>query len=279
MWITPSAKWKIWSNYNMDWQTASWSVAKTLSLPVISRPMIPISIPTISVIPVSAMRHDGGQCDGTVLDRSPRSGEIIQASVYMYHDVLKLLHNWKFVQTAQVMIRKPGLPFSTKKRWEWFALCRSHEIGHTLGLMHNMRASYSIPVDLPNSPAFTAKYGTTTSIMDYARNNCVAQPEDKNVRLIPPLLGVYDIFMIKLGYAPIYDAETPADEYATLLAWNKWIQEKRATRCIPMVFSNREPLDPASQSESLGDDAVKASRYGIKNLRYIMDHLVEMECN
>ena len=203
----------------------------------------------------------------------PRSGEIIQASVYMYHDVLKLLHNWKFVQTAQVDPKARAAVFDEETMGASLRYVASHEIGHTLGLMHNMRASYSIPVDSLRSPAFTAKYGTTTSIMDYARNNYVAQPEDKNVRLIPPLLGVYDIFMIKLGYAPIYDAETPADEYATL---NKWIQEKAGD---PMYTYGEQQilgtLDPASQSESLGDDAVKASRYGIKNLRYIMDHLVE----
>lgn len=203
----------------------------------------------------------------------PRSGEIIQGSVYMYHDVLKLLHNWKFVQTAQVDPKARTTVFDEETMGASLRYVASHEIGHTLGLMHNMRASYSIPVDSLRSPAFTAKYGTTTSIMDYARNNYVAQPEDKNVRLIPPLLGVYDIFMIKLGYAPIYDAKTPEEEYATL---NKWILEKAGD---PMYTYGEQQilgtLDPASQSESLGDDAVKASRYGIKNLRYIMKHLVE----
>ncbi len=203
----------------------------------------------------------------------PRSGEIIQASVYMYHDVLKLLHNWKFVQTAQVDPKARAAVFDEETMGASLRYVASHEIGHTLGLMHNMRASYSIPVDSLRSPSFTAKYGTTTSIMDYARNNYVAQPEDKDVRLIPPLLGVYDIFMIKLGYAPIYDAVTPEDEYETL---NKWILEKADD---PMYTYGEQQmlgvLDPASQSEALGDDAVKASRYGIKNLRYIMEHLVE----
>ena len=203
----------------------------------------------------------------------PSTGEIINASVLIYNDVIRLINGWRFVQTAQVdpRVRAKKMPDDVVK--ESLAYVIAHEVGHTLGLMHNMRASYSIPVDSLRSPAFTAKYGTTTSIMDYARNNYVAQPEDKNVRLIPPLLGVYDIFMIKLGYAPIYDAETPADEYATL---NKWIQEKAGD---PMYTYGEQQilgtLDPASQSESLGDDAVKASRYGIKNLRYIMDHLVE----
>lgn len=203
----------------------------------------------------------------------PRSGEIIQGSVYMYHDVLKLLHNWKFVQTAQVDPKARVAVFDDETMGASLRYVASHEIGHTLGLMHNMRASYSIPVDSLRSPVFTAKYGTTTSIMDYARNNYVAQPGDKDVRLIPPLLGVYDIFMIKLGYAPIYEAVTPADEYATL---NQWILEKADD---PMYTYGEQQvlgtLDPASQSESLGDDAVKASRYGIKNLRYIMAHLLE----
>lgn len=203
----------------------------------------------------------------------PRSGEIIQGSVYMYHNVLKLVHNWKFVQTAQVDPEARKFVFDEEVMGASLRYVASHEIGHTLGLAHNMRASYAIPVDSLRSPRFTAQYGTTTSIMDYARNNYVAQPEDKGVRLLPPLLGVYDIFMIKLGYAPIFDAAKPEDEYATL---NRWILEKADD---PMYTYGAQQilgvLDPASQTESLGNDALKASRYGIKNLRYIMEHLVE----
>ncbi len=202
----------------------------------------------------------------------PRSGEIVQASVYVYHNVMKLIREWRFAQTAQLdeRMRKPDM--DKEVFGESLRYVVAHEVGHTLGLMHNMRASFSIPVDSLRSPKFTAEYGTTPSIMDYARFNYVAQPEDKGVRLAPPHIGVYDMHMIKLGYKPI-EAATPKEEYDIL---NKWILEKKGNRMYTygaQQFFN--VLDPASQAEALGDDPVKASRYGVKNLRYIMKHLYE----
>ena len=203
----------------------------------------------------------------------PRSGEIMESHICWYHNVMNLLKKWYMVQCGPLDKRAQSMTFDDKLMGTLIQFVSSHEVGHTLGLRHNMAASSATPVEKLRDKAWVEANGHTVSIMDYARFNYVAQPEDKNVRLIPPLLGVYDIFMIKLGYAPIYDAETPADEYATL---NKWIQEKAGD---PMYTYGEQQilgtLDPASQSESLGDDAVKASRYGIKNLRYIMDHLVE----
>ncbi len=203
----------------------------------------------------------------------PRSGEIIQGAVYFYHDVLRLLHNWKFVQTAAVdpQARKEVYDMDTMGPLLRYLVV--HEIGHTLGLMHNMRGSYAYPVDSLRSPAFTEKYGTTASIMDYARNNYVAQPGDGVTWLLPPRLGVYDYFAIKWGYQPIFDAETPEDERPVL---NSWILEKGDD---PMYrYGEQEILtstDPASQTESLGDDAVKAGGYGIKNLKVIMSNLID----
>ena len=148
----------------------------------------------------------------------PRSGEILTADVIWYHNIVSLLHNWRFCQTAATdpRVRKPV--FDDDVMRESMRYVASHEIGHTLGLMHNMGASFAYPVDSLRSPSFTQKYGTTPSIMDYARNNYIAQPGDfdRGVKLTPPILGVYDIYAIAWGYRLIPGANTPTEEAATL---------------------------------------------------------------
>lgn len=144
----------------------------------------------------------------------PRTGEILTGDVIWYHNIISLLHNWRFVQTGAVDPRVRCQVFDDDVMRESIRYAAAHEIGHTLGLMHNMGASYSFPVDSLRSPSFTQKYGTTPSIMDYARNNFVAQPGDveRGVKLTPPVLGVYDIHAINWGYRLIPGASTPESE-------------------------------------------------------------------
>ena len=203
----------------------------------------------------------------------PRTGEILTADVIWYHNVISLLHNWRFVQTAAVDSRVRKAVFDDEVMQEAIRYAAAHEIGHTLGLMHNMGASYSFPVDSLRSPEFTQRYGTTPSIMDYARNNYIAQPGDleKGVKLTPPILGVYDIHAINWGYRLIQGADTPEKEKKTLDAW---IEEKKAD---PMYEFGAQQVfgvvDPTDQSEDLGNDHLKAGDMAIHNLKIIMKNL------
>lgn len=196
----------------------------------------------------------------------PRSGEIIQGTVYMYHDVLKLINTWMFSQigAAEPGVRK--LVFDEKLLGDAVRHVAAHEIGHTLGLMHNFRASSTVPVDSLRNPVYTLKNGTSPSVMDYARFNYVAQPGDGVTWFNPPLIGRYDYFMMKMGYMPIFEK----DEKATL---RKWFNEAKSSLVYSYGPQNNASVDPSCQSEDLGDDAVKATNYGIKNAKFIMSNL------
>ncbi len=199
-------------------------------------------------------------------NNDPRTGEIISSSILMYHNVMNLLKNWYFIQASPADFQARKFPFSNELMGELVRYVVAHEVGHTLGLPHNMKASASVPVDSLRSPTFTRKYGTTPSIMDYARNNYVAQPGD-DVRTTP-MVSIYDHFSIEWGYKPLPEASSPVDEKRFL----EPLVRQQDTN--PMLrFGNPSAIDPSQLTEALGDNAVKASTYGLRNLQTIMGYL------
>ncbi|WP_010135810.1 zinc-dependent metalloprotease [Ochrovirga pacifica] len=202
----------------------------------------------------------------------PRSGQILESDILWWHNLMKGLHSWIRVQTGPIDPRARANKFSDELMGEAIQFVSSHEVGHTFGLKHNMAASYSYPVDSLRSKTFTSKMGgTAPSIMDYARFNYVAQPED-NVVDITPKIGVYDTYAIDWGYHWL-DVKNPHDELPIL---NKWIRKHEND---PMYFYGpQQPggaiVDPRAQSEDLGDNAVKASSYGLKNLKRIIPEIL-----
>ncbi|SNR75648.1 protein of unknown function [Maribacter sedimenticola] len=201
----------------------------------------------------------------------PRSGEILESDINWYHNVMTLLRNWYFVQTAAINPAARGVSFDDEIMGRLIRFVSSHEVGHTLGLPHNMGSSVAYPVDSLRSKTFTQKYGTAPSIMDYARFNYIAQPGDEGVALMPNI-GIYDKYAIQWGYKPILN--TSAEEEKPIL--DKWILAHAGD---PLYrFGHQQVgdiVDPSSQTEDLGDDAMKASAYGIANLKRIVPKLIE----
>lgn len=204
----------------------------------------------------------------------PETGEIVSATVLLFHDVVKLLNNWRFVQTAQVDERVRCRKMPDEVIAEALIYAVSHEIGHTLGLLHNMAGSAAIPVDSLRSPSYTAVHGTTASIMDYARFNYVAQPEDKGVRLVPPPLGEYDKYAIAWLYKPVPEAGDCWEESALAQAVVDSHEGDPFYRYGPQQ-SSMAPVqqDPSARTQDLGDDPLRAGDYGISNLRYILRNM------
>ena len=197
----------------------------------------------------------------------PRSGEIIESDINWYHNVMKLLRNWFFIQTSVINenVRSPEFDNETMGRAIRFV--SAHEVGHTIGLPHNFGSSSAYPVDSIRSKTFTKKYGIAPSIMDYARFNYIAQPGDEGVSLVIDV-GPYDKYSTMWGYKPILD-KTAEEEKEVL---NKWITE----RADDLMFRfGSSSIDPSSQTEDLGNDAIKASNYGIANLKRIIPNLIE----
>lgn len=205
----------------------------------------------------------------------PRTGEIIESHICWYHNVMKLVHDWYMIQAGNIDEAAQKMNYDTELMGELIRFVSSHEVGHTLGLRHNFGASSTVPVDSLRSRTFVEKYGHTPSIMDYARFNYVAQPEDSIGRAgIFPRINDYDEWAIEWGYRPMLDAYDDVSDH--------WELEKLTTARLEgnprLWFGDGETNrtnDARCQTEDLGDDAVKASEYGIKNLQRMLKRLPE----
>ena len=204
----------------------------------------------------------------------PRSGEILESHIGWYHNVMKLVHNWYMIQAAAVDPKARKMTFDDSLMGQLIRFVSSHELGHTLGLMHNMGNSSQTPVEKLRDKAWVEANGHTASIMDYARFNYVAQPEDHiSERGLFPRIGDYDKWAIRWGYG--YIAGNTKEEQKS--ESNKLIIKtlNGNPRTYFGTYELGNPNDPRNQREDLGDDAMKASAYGIKNLKLILKNLAE----
>ncbi len=203
----------------------------------------------------------------------PRTGEILNGSVRMFHNIMNLQRDWYFTQVAPLDVRAQHLPFPDSLMGHLVMYVVAHEVGHTLGLRHNMQASSEYPADSVRSKTWVHRMGHCASIMDYCRFNYVAQPEDGiDLYDLVPRVGPYDVFAIRWGYTPIAGAATPEAERPTLDQWAS------AQDSVPWYRyegdENAYGADPGVETEAVGDaDAVKSTTAGLKNIKRIMSFL------
>lgn len=200
----------------------------------------------------------------------PRTGEILESHINWYHNVMLILRNWYFIQASPNDASAQTINFDDKLMGELIRFVAAHEVGHTIGLRHNFGSSSTVPVEKLRDREWLKKNGHTPSIMDYARFNYVAQPEDRvGSAGIMPRIGDYDEWAIEWGYRRFQQYKNPEDEKKHL---NQWVIQKLKN---PRLWFGTEsnPFDPRSQSEQIGDNAMLASTYGIRNLSVIVDNL------
>jgi len=203
----------------------------------------------------------------------PRSGEILNAHIQFYQNVQNLQNSWYFTQAAAVDPRARMFPFPDSLMGRLLEYVLAHEVGHTLGFQHNMKASSAYPVDSLRSVSFLRQWGHTPTLMDYSRFNYVAQPEDNiPVDLLTPVIGPYDKWATMWGYKLIPGAKTPEEERATL---DEWAREQDAKPWLRFSTSGSAGSDPGEETEAVGDqDAVKATDLGIRNLKREVAYLI-----
>lgn len=199
----------------------------------------------------------------------PRSGEIIESDIVWYHNHMRSYRNRLMIETGAANPAARKLQLDDDLIGETMRRVISHEVGHAIGLPHNMQSSSGYPTDSLRSGTFTQKWGIATTIMEYARQNYIAQPGDENIRFIRKI-GPYDKYSVNWGYRVIPEAESPEDELETL---DNWIEAKADDPVYR--FASSTGYDPSSQTEDLGDDPVKSSTYGLMNLKRVVPNLIE----
>lgn len=199
----------------------------------------------------------------------PRTGEIIESDIVWYHNHMRSYRNRIMIETGAANPEARKLKLDDDLIGETMRRVISHEVGHAIGLPHNMQSSSAYPVDSLRSGTFTQKYGIATTIMEYARQNYIAQPGDENIRFIRKI-GPYDKYAINWGYRVIPEADTPEEEKPIL---DEWILEKAGDPVYR--FASSTGYDPSAQTEDLSDDPVQASTYGLMNLKRVVPNLIE----
>jgi hypothetical protein len=205
----------------------------------------------------------------------PRTGEILESDIQFYHNVMNLLRSWYFLQVGPLDSRAQKLPFPDDLMGVLIEYVVAHEVGHTLGFQHNMKASSTYPLEKIRDREWVHKMGHTPTMMDYSRFNYVAQPEDKidPADLIPGI-GPYDKWATMWGYKPIPGARTPDDEVKTL---DEWTRVQDTTPWLRFSTADSRGSDPGELTEAVGDaDAVRATALGIKNLERVSDMLLKV---
>ena len=210
---------------------------------------------------IGAARHD------------PRTGEILESDIQMYHNILNLQRSWYFTQVGPLDPRAAKLPLPDDLMGKLIEYVVAHEVGHTLGFQHNMKASSIYPVEKLRDPEWVKTMGHIATLMDYSRFNYVAQPEDKiDPKLLIPGIGPYDKFATMWGYKPIPGAKTPDEEKKTL---DEWAREQDKSPWLRFSTANSRGSDPGELTEAVGDaDAVQATTLGLKNLKRVADMLI-----
>ena len=200
----------------------------------------------------------------------PRSGETIRAHMNMYHNVMKRLHWWSVSQTGPRNPEVQKLHISTEEMGEYLRYVVSHEMAHALGYPHNQRGNTAYSIEDLRSPEFTNKYGNSSSVVGRTRFNYVAQPEDGDVK-VHRKVGEYDVWSVKWAYRPLPQVDTAEEERPIL---NEWILERADDPAMQFGYG-RDDFDPTQTTESIGDDWVRASELGMKNLHRVVPNLID----